>query len=506
MRKFIAYYRVSSEEQRKGKMSIPTQVEDVRAEALERGVRIVEEFGEAHSGRFPRARPEYERALTYLKQHPDIEGIMVFDVSRLARNITDGGRVLEELRRSLIVLGHGEISPDDPDAMFQFNVLLSASTLYSGQLSRRVTRGMKARLERGEFPGSRPLGLLVDSSVTPHSTKHDPERAPLIREMFEEADSQRMTVDQATLWAKKRGLRSRKGRVLSRSEIHFILRNPAYCGMVRSKYGIVPGRHVPVISRQLFDRVQEILDKRPAPAIGHRNPFKGLLHCAHCGRQITLTERPKGGKTYRYQHCYAPSGQCPRPSYREEELSDLLVAVLENVAMSPELSRALRQVAKDAQAQTQTYQREVSARVLALQAEIQRKREQKLAALRKHLEGLADEEMYLQVQAELDTEIALAEEKVRQLRAATPPRPDDIDRLFELVERGPALYLSQSTQERARLLRIVTSNLEVGTKTVVPVYRKPFSGIAEYVRTGDWWACLDSNQGPPAYQASALTN
>jgi len=26
------------------------------------------------------------------------------------------------------------------------------------------------------------------------------------------------------------------------------------------------------------------------------------------------------------------------------------------------------------------------------------------------------------------------------------------------------------------------------------------------VRTGDWWACLDSNQGPPAYQASALTN
>jgi len=26
------------------------------------------------------------------------------------------------------------------------------------------------------------------------------------------------------------------------------------------------------------------------------------------------------------------------------------------------------------------------------------------------------------------------------------------------------------------------------------------------VQSGDWWACLDSNQGPPAYQASALTN
>jgi len=25
------------------------------------------------------------------------------------------------------------------------------------------------------------------------------------------------------------------------------------------------------------------------------------------------------------------------------------------------------------------------------------------------------------------------------------------------------------------------------------------------VETDEWWACLDSNQGPPAYQASALT-
>jgi len=26
------------------------------------------------------------------------------------------------------------------------------------------------------------------------------------------------------------------------------------------------------------------------------------------------------------------------------------------------------------------------------------------------------------------------------------------------------------------------------------------------VKIDEWWACLDSNQGPPAYQASALTS
>ena len=506
MRKFIAYYRVSSEEQRRGRMSLATQAEDVRAGAKENGIGIVQEFQEAHSGRFPRTRPEYERALEYLQQHPDVEGIMVFDVSRLARNITDGSRVLEVLRRSVFVLGHAEIHPDDADAMFQFNVLLSASTLYSGQLSIRVKRGMKARMERGEFPGARPLGFLVDDSVRPHSTRPDPERAPLIRELFERVGRDGLTLDEARNWSKGRGLRSKGGRVLARSEIHFILTNPAYHGMIRTENGLFRGVHVPIVSKELFDRVQEVIS-RPGKSGGKiRSPFRGVLRCGECGRQLQLTEVQKAGKAYRYIHCYGPKTECSRPSFREERLSDRLVSVMEGIKLTPAMDAGIRQLVEEGEDDRRRNERKRFSEILALEAEIDRKTQQRVTAGRRHIVGTIDAEDYVQIAAEINEEIDLARGRIAELKSAKPLIISDYDEFFKLLERAPELYLKRNTEERARMLRVVTSNLEVTEDDLVPVYRNPFGGIAEFTATGNMWACLDSNQGPPAYQASALTS
>ena len=506
MRKFIAYYRVSSEEQRKGKMSLQTQAEDVRCYARENGIQIVEEFSEAHSGRFPKTRPEYERALEYLQQHPDVEGIMVFDVSRIARNITDGSRVLEVLRRSVIVLGHAEIHPDDADAMFQFNVLLSASTLYSGQLSVRVKRGMKVRMERGEFPGSRPLGFLVDDSVQPHSTRPDPERAPLIRELFERVGRNGLTLDEARNWAKSRGLRSRGGRVLARSEIHFILTNPAYYGMIRTKNGLVQGAHDLIVSKSLFDGVQDVISRSGKPGGKHYFPFRGMLRCGDCGRQIQITEIEKAGKTYRYCHCYAPRGECSRPSFREERLSDSLVCVLEGIHLTQDLEAGIRTLAQESATEQHQREKQRLTEIIRLRGEIDRKVQERVAVGRGHAGGTIDATDYRLIVAEIDDEIETIKTRIGQLKAVRPLIIDDSENLFKLLERAPELYRRRNIEERARMLRVVTSNLDVTERNVVPVYRKPFAGVAEYVRTGNMWACLDSNQGPPAYQASALTS
>ena len=506
MRKFIGYYRVSSEEQRKGKMSLQTQAEDVCADAQERGIRIVEQFEEAHSGRFPKMRPEYERAIAYLEQHPDVEGIMVYDVSRLARNITDGSYVLEVLRRSVIVLGHPEIHPDDPDAMFQFNVLLSASTLYSGQLSRRVKRGMKARIERGEFPGSRPLGYVVDDSVKPHSTKLDPGRARMIHELFEFVSRQRATLNEARNWSKARGLRSRGGRVLACSEVHFILANPAYYGMLRTESGLIRGVHPPIVSKELFDRIQEVVSRPGQSSSKKHFPLRGMLRCGECGRQLQLTEVRKAAKIHRYIHCYGPKGQCSRPSFREETLSDGLVCVIEGIKLTPAMEAGIRRLSEDGEDERRQSEQKRLQKVKALEAEIEGKTQQRVTAGRKHIEGTIDARDYAGIIAELDDEIGLARERIAQIRSIRPLVVSSYDSFFKLLERAPELYMQRNIEERAKMLRVVASNLEVTEDNVVLVYRKPFGRVAESARSGNMWACLDSNQGPPAYQASALTN
>ena len=216
-----------------------------------------------------------------------------------------------------------------------------------------------------------------------------------------------------------------------------------------------------------------------------------------------MTERRKAGRIYRYCHCYAPKIECTRPSFREEALSDRLVCVLEGIQLSPGMITEIRELAdENAEAQRELERRRLL-EILRLRGEIERKTQERIAAGRKHIQGTIDATDYAIIIAEIEDEIQAIDQRIRELKAQKPLVIGDCDLLFELLERAPELYRRLDIEERAKMLRVVTSNLE---DTVVPVYREPFCGVAEYVATGNLWACLGSNQGPPAYQASALTD
>ncbi|WP_367575655.1 recombinase family protein [Microbacterium phycohabitans] len=97
----------------------------------------------------------------------------------------------------------------------------------------------------------------------------------------------------------EQGLTTRKSskwpeRPLSRSQLGQVLRDPYYIGMVTFKGHVYPGRHEPLITPELFDRVQQVLDARAKRAQRDRvhNHFaRGLLHCGRChaaGREHRL--------------------------------------------------------------------------------------------------------------------------------------------------------------------------------------------------------------------------
>lgn len=487
MRKYIGYYRVSTEEQRKGNFSLETQREQVRATAEREGISLVLELDESHSGWTPGARPKFEQALQLMQRDPTIKGIMVSRVDRLSRNMIDGATVLEVLQRSIYSVADGEISPDDPSAVLKFNILLATSKHSSDQHSKRVQNGMKKRAEQGYFTSVRPFGYLVDSSTTPTSSMLDPDRAHLVQELFEVVRSRRLTLVEAVKWAKNRGLRTRTGRSLSKGAVHFILTNPAYYGMIKSKHGVFPGKHDAIVSKELFDAVQEILSRGDGASVKHSNPFKGILICAHCGRHLTLTEKNKGGKTYRYYHCYGPKSECPRPSFSEQQLSDSLVSVLQGICLPDEGIEALKALVAESQDKDHAYQRERNARILTLQAEIQEKKDLCDIAVRKNLKGIIDDQAYTQVVKELNNEIEEIHQRIAELRSEELPRFVNLEDLFELLKQGPELYLLQDSEERAEMLRMITSNCLLSTDSIVPIYRKPFSGVAEGLNSGNWW-------------------
>ena len=138
---------------------------------------------------------------------------------------------------------------------------------------------------------------------------------------------------------------------------------------------------------------------------------------------------------------------------------------------------------------------------------------QRLTQLRRRLEqayidrldGKITEEFWEAKSAEWQEEEQALLASLRELeQAGNPERALDRVRILELANKPHSLYVTQTPQEKAKLLRMVLSNCAVDAVSVYPTYRKPFDMIFEQVKTGEWWAWVDLNHRPRPYQGRAL--
>src|ERR1700752_5363650 len=126
--------------------------------------------------------------------------------------------------------------------------------------------------------------------------------------------------------------------------------------------------------------------------------------------------------------------------------------------------------------------------------------EQRLTQLRRRLEqayvdrldGKITEEFWEAKSAEWQEEEQALLASLKALeRAENPERALDRVRILELANKAHSLYVTQTPQEKAKLLRMVLSNCTVDAVSVYPTYRKPFDMIFERAKTGEWWALVD---------------
>lgn len=86
---------------------------------------------------------------------------------------------------------------------------------------------------------------------------------------------------------------------------------------MKYKGEIFEGKHTPLISKKLFDKVQEVLKQRDKPQKikKHDFAFLGLMKCASCGCAITA-EMQKG---HHYYHCTKKKRYCLEKHFLREE-------------------------------------------------------------------------------------------------------------------------------------------------------------------------------------------
>jgi site-specific DNA recombinase len=107
------------------------------------------------------------------------------------------------------------------------------------------------------------------------------------------------------------GLRSKKGKALSRSTFSMMLKTPTYCGIIKHDGKEYAGKFVPLVSAELWHQVQHVLagKKKAVPRIATSEqwPLRGFVKCASCGQKLTSgSPRGRGGKLYPRMWCWNP--------------------------------------------------------------------------------------------------------------------------------------------------------------------------------------------------------
>jgi len=332
---YCLYARKSSEDDERQALSIESQVKEMSRQAESEGLIVTEIRRESHSAKASGTRPVFSQLIQDIRKGL-FQGILTWAPDRLSRNAGDLGSIVDLMDNGYLkeIKTHGQTLSNSPNDKFLLMILCSQAKLENDNRRVNVMRGLKTKCEMGFRPNQAPLGYLND----PYSGKGqktiflDPIRAPLIKGMFEKVAFEDFSGRDVYQWLKNDvDFRTRGDKPMTVSSVYKTLNNPFYCGMFEYPKGSgkwYKGAHDPIISKQLFQTVQEKMAIHPKSRPGTKEfDFTKLkiLKCASCGSGITAQEKIKksslGTHRYVYYNCTKVRNlSCKEPFIREEQL------------------------------------------------------------------------------------------------------------------------------------------------------------------------------------------
>ncbi len=347
MQKYFLYARKSTDVEDKQILSIESQLAELRELAKRESIYIADEFIEKRSAKIP-GRPVFNTMLSRI-QNGEAQGIVCWKIDRLSRNPVDSGKIQWMLQQGLIqhIQTHGQ-SHYPNDNVLMMSVELGMANEYVRQLSENTARGLRQKARNGDFPGKAPFGYINNSNIKKIALHH--KNAKLVKKMFELYATGSVRLEDLAKILEKSDILSKNNRRVHVSRVSHILTNPIYYGHFRHAGEIYEGKHEPIISKEIFDKANNVLrgrgrtpDKKTDP-----RPFCGLLSCSSCGMGITgeiKIKRQKNGTKhlYTYYHCSKKSKtqKCFEPCVRGEELDRQLSAKMSEYIMPKELATKL---------------------------------------------------------------------------------------------------------------------------------------------------------------------
>ena len=516
-RKAVVYARVSSKEQEKEGFSIPAQLKLLKEYAVGERFAVAKEYVDVETAK-QTGRAAFGEMVAYLKAHPATRVLLVEKTDRLYRNLKDWVTV-DELDVEIHFAKEGVVLSRDSRSSekFMHGIKVLMAKNYIDNLSEETRKGMQEKAEQGIWPTVAPLGYRnVAGSEGKKIIEPDPNSAPLIARLFEWYATGTLSLKEAAQKVRAAGLVYRKsGAPVPVSTVHSTLRNRLYTGEFQWNGHVYLGKHQPLVTRELWECVQDVLNGRHAKKhrrLTHNFAFSGLIACAKCGCSV-VGEIKK--KRYVYYHCtgYADKCQgnpasCRRSYVREEVLEQKLTELLGRLKFDDEVLEWVRDALHCSHADER---REHEGAIKRHQVEYKRLQDRINAMYVDKLDGIVDTAFFEKMSNQWREEQNRCQREIDHHQSADKSYMDEGVQILELARNAQKLFEQQQPHQKRRLLNFLLSNCMWEDGEVIATFRQPFELLAETTavaarheaenmtssaKTEIWLPGPDSNQRP----------
>ena len=286
-------------------------------------------------------RPFFKELMQRIVEQRDVDYVVIYMRSRVFRNYIEAAIVKQQLERLGVKIvsareefGDGYMGEAMEAITDVFNWL---QVKMSGQ---DIAVKMANKATNGGTLGRAKLGYLnVRVNIEGHKVNTialDPERAHFVPMAFELFATGEETIASLQTKLTQAGLRTAgdarwPAGPISWEGLRSLLRDKYYAGFIMFKGVEYKGRHQPLISEELYDRVQRVFEVRSGSGTRertHNHYLKGLFWCARCKQRFIVqrTKARNGEGHYVYFFCIGrQKGLCDQPYIPVEALEEAVV-------------------------------------------------------------------------------------------------------------------------------------------------------------------------------------
>ena len=503
----VIYLRVSTRDQAKrgGEaegFSIPAQREACHRKAKTLGAEVVEEFIDAGESAKSAQRPELQRMLGYVKDNA-VQLVIVHKVDRLARNRMDDVQINFEMQQAgAQLVSCSENIDETPSGMLLHGIMSSIAEFYSQNLATEAKKGMTQKAKGGGTPGRAPFGYINTTERTSEGREVrtvvvDPDRAHWVSWMYERYATGEWTIGMLRDELEAQGVTTlarpkQPARPLTNSIIHSILRNPYYTGVVIFGGAIYAGRHEPLVTAELWTKVEAIRHGRShakeKPAV-RTHYLKGSLFCGQCHAPLGYEiSRNRLGNYYEYFYCLGRQSRkngCTFVAVQAHRAEQLVQDHWATIALPDATLTSVRELVithLDSVLKERTQQARQAETTLIETAN------QSERLMQAYYAGAIDTDLLRTEQERLRTARVAAERQLRNHQATRDKLHTALDQCLSVLHDGQQQYLAATDTSRRDLNQAVFDKIYLDDDEIVATEHR---AVYHHLLSDDLPATLD---------------